>query len=513
MLLKYIFKPKLKESNIALLITATIVYSLLILVPNYIHYPVSNIVDIIKILFHLLVSSLGLFVVFAVVSFNRYLFSIFFPLIILLSSITAYFVWKIDVYITGAILESIFLTDREEVNSYLSISLILWVLINLFISILFVIWRFKIKITRNNFVILLILVTVSATVFVTMDFLRGKSFSHRSPFSYYSAYKDFRDKDLSQDTIMLLKDENINFQSSEDSLIVVLVIGESLRADHIQMNGYHRNTMPFMEKRGVISLPNVYSPYTHTSASLCYMLTRATQDDETPMYQEGSFISLFKDAGFHTGWIANQNPLTTFKKFIDETDFSYINKPYNTDYSNAEKYDSDLIEPFNNFIKEDYKKTLSIIHLAGNHWWYNKNMHKDFVRYTPVLKNREFSTKNRQVLINSYDNVTLFVDYVLEEMIKKIENKNAFLIFISDHGESFGENGKWLHANDSDYERNPACFIWFSNKYKELNPVKVDVLNQIYNKEIDTSFLFHTILDGSSINSSFLDIEQSLFSK
>ena len=82
---------------------------------------------------------------------------------------------------------------------------------------------------------------------------------------------------------------------------------------------------------------------------------------------------------------------------------------------------------------------------------------------------------------------------------------------MSDHGESFGENGQWLHANDSDIERNPACFIWMSDIYQEQYPEKVKNLILNSNKKINTSFLFHTILDGSNIESNFLDRKESLF--
>mgnify|MGYP000983717873 FL=1 len=115
-------------------------------------------------------------------------------------------------------------------------------------------------------------------------------------------------------------------------------------------------------------------------------------------------------------------------------------------------------------------------------------------------------------MINSYDNSTLFTDYVLSEFIGRMASENALLIFLADHGQSFGEEGKWLHANNTDAEKNPACFIWLSDKYKRRYPDRVKNLELNKDKFINTSFLFHTILEGSDIFSPSIDPNLSVFS-
>src|SRR5690606_19137684 len=113
-------------------------------------------------------------------------------------------------------------------------------------------------------------------------------------------------------------------------------------------NGYGRSTMPKMERREVISLPHIHSPFTHTASSINYMLTRACEENIDPMISESSFVDIFKLCGFYSVWLANQNPMFTFRFFSNETDSIYINKPQFSDYSNTAKYDSDLIMPFRN---------------------------------------------------------------------------------------------------------------------------------------------------------------------
>jgi glucan phosphoethanolaminetransferase (alkaline phosphatase superfamily) len=332
----------------------------------------------------------------------------------------------------------------------------------------------------------------------------------RSPFSYYLALKDYKaeHQEIKKERLMLGKEAYTN----EDSLIVVFVLGEALRADHIQMNGYHRATMPKMEDRGVISFPKIFSPFTHTAQSLPYILTRANQDSLAPQFSESSFIDIFKNSSFYASWIGNQNPTRTYRFFVSECDTIIINKPQFSDYSNVKKMDSDLIEPFENMVTSSKTKQLINIHLIGNHWWYNSNFPDTFAVFTPILQNKTISPSNRERMINSYDNATLFTDYVLDKMIESIEDKSSMLIFLSDHGQSFGENGKWLHANNNPPEQNPACFIWLSEKYKEKYPAKHEALISNKNMIINSSFLFHTIIDGGSISSKYLNLNQSLFS-
>lgn len=362
---------------------------------------------------------------------------------------------------------------------------------------------------KKEIIPVVVLAVFSTIIFQKVNSYRNRTITERIPFSFYLSIKDYinnNKESLNNRTLI-----GANSATENDSLITILIIGESLRANHIQFNGYHRTTMPKMESRKVISLPYIYTPFTHTSACLLYMLTRADNSNKEPMFSESSFIDAFNRSSFHTAWIGNQNPISTIRYFINECDTVFINKPYFSDYSNAPKYDSDLIEPFKEIVLLNNPLQLVIIQLAGHHWWYNKNLPDNFIYYQPILKNKTVSPSNRERMINSYDNVTLFTDSVIDQIIAFVENKNALVIFLSDHGESFGEDGKWLHGNDIPSEKNPAGFIWLSDKYQIKHSDFVANLQNNKNLNIDTSFLFHTIIHGSSISTPYLVDSLSLF--
>lgn len=488
----------------------TFVFSLLLLTANYRSYPLTNLTDLALIFSHWAFSSLGLYCLILVLSLNRFVFMVTFPSFIFISSVATFYTWQYDVSINSALIESIFLTNAYEVQSYLSFPLILFVVFTLTLSGVVVVWRFRLKWNKLQIIVVSVFFLFSAVTFKIVDTIKYNTLMVRAPFSFYLATTDYlkERREISQQRLLMGKDAT----SSNDSLITVFVIGEALRADHLQMNGYERETMPKMEGREVVSFPNVFSPYTHTAMSLMYILTRANNDNLNPMYLESSFVDVFKSCYFHTAWIGNQNPIKNYKYFVNECDTSFVNKPALSDYSNSKKFDSDLIEPFISLVNKNNPKQLAIVHLAGNHWWYNNNLPDSFAVFTPILDSKTISIKNRERMINSYDNVTLFVDYVLDSIIETISNKNALLIFLADHGQSFGENGKWLHANNAPAEQNPACFVWMSEKYKANYPNKYKSLISNRYAAINTAFLFHSIIDGNNIQSPFLDSTWSVFS-
>jgi len=491
------------------LLITTLIYSILLLTPNYRHFPISGVIDLVFVIAHWGLSAFGLFTILALISMNRYVYVILFPIFSIVSTITAYFIWQIDISINPALVESIFLTNMNEVYTYASRPLVLFILSTIVLSVFFVTWRFKLRWKKQEFYLVSFAVILSAGAFLFINSMRKSTLTVRAPFSYYFAVREvFHDKKEMNTERFMLGD---NVISTEDSIITIFIIGESLRADHLQMNGYYRKTMPKMEERGVISLPNVYSPFTHTASSISYMLTRADEENKGPMANESSFVDIFKSCDFYSVWLANQNPTTPFRFFINETDSIFINKPQFSDYSNTAKYDSDLIAPFRNIVKQPNPKKLIVLHFAGNHWWYNKNLPDEFIYFKPILENKMLSQKNRERMINSYDNVTLFTDNVIDEIMKIVQDDKVLLIFLSDHGESFGEEGKWLHANDMPAEKNPASFIWLSDKYKFEYLDKVEVLMRNSKKEMDTSFLFHTLLGGSHIQSPYIDNSYNLF--
>ena len=127
------------------------------------------------------------------------------------------------------------------------------------------------------------------------------------------------------------------------------------------------------------------------------------------------------------------------------------------------------------------------------------------------MGNEIISSCTSEELINSYDNTVLCTDNFLHNIIDKLKDKNAILFYLSDHGESLGEEGLWLHAADSPPLYNPACFIWMSPAYKESNLDKYTILRKNSGRRYRTDFLFHTITEAAGMKGGVIDHDFSLF--
>lgn len=123
------------------------------------------------------------------------------------------------------------------------------------------------------------------------------------PASFFYVLKDYMLQRQTQGTRIDFKED---IRCDVDTLTAIVVLGESLRADHLQLNGYRRNTAPLLTSDvQICSFSNVYTKEIFTHTSLPVILTRADSIDDKRAQTERSFISLFKKAGFRTSWLAS----------------------------------------------------------------------------------------------------------------------------------------------------------------------------------------------------------------
>jgi glucan phosphoethanolaminetransferase (alkaline phosphatase superfamily) len=443
------------------------------------------------------------------IALNKYVFALFYPLICMLSSILMYFRYATGTTLTTMILDAALDNDIHISVELISSGLVAIFFSSLFIAILFVVYRFK-RIQNPNriywhyFIALILLFAVFSIPKIK------RPVSERIPFNFYyitARYLSEKSEILTERNV-LTKDV---LCGEEEDLLVLLVVGESLRSDHLGFNGYKRNTTPYLFEEDIISFPHIYSEYTHTNASLPHILTRADSLHPDRANEERSFIDIFKQCGYYTVWLANQEPAKTYVYFMKECDtliYANLNKsPYVFD----KWTDGDLLPSFDSFVENEQKKQFILMHTIGSHWYYNSHFPDEFQKYTPVTKSRIVNANTREEMINSYDNTVLYTDYFVYELINRLRNKNAILFYLSDHGEALGEDGIWLHAVDCIPTHYPACWIWMSPQYKKKNPEKYNVLQVNKERQYYTDFLFHTILEAAGIKSEIINKSFSLF--
>jgi len=490
--------------------TVTLIYGLLIIPLDFHNVPVVDFSNFDKVFFNWVLITLLSGVIIYYLILNKWIFTVLFPVFFIGSGGLAFYIFQFNIEFDAGVLESVFFTNSSEALTVISLNFTLYMLLVIAVCVLLV--RDRLKLENTKRIILFRLWGIAGvTVILILMITDSKYIIHKVPFSLYTGIEDYMQNKL------VLGGNSINISENSlcktDSLTVVFVLGESMRADHVSLNGYEKNTFPEMSKTGALSFKRIISEWTYTLRSVPQILTRSDSSDHSPSFFEKSFISIFDRNSFATWWIGNQSLSNALLPFAEECD-SYIYKDAaEKQHSLNGKYDAEMLPYIYKALDSDSARKLIVIQQMGCHWWYPANIPDDFKKFQPSLTKKSFTNKDKQLIVNSYDNILLYADFFLSEIVKKLRDKNAILIFLSDHGELLGENYKWLHSQNTDYEKNPACLIWFSESYKKRYPEKVKNAEKNINNRYRTDFLFHSILDAGEIESPYLDYSLSIFRK
>ncbi|HOK51091.1 MAG TPA: sulfatase-like hydrolase/transferase [Bacteroidales bacterium] len=489
---------------------STLSYGILVVSLNYAHFPVGRFLDIFPVLAHWLLITLSSGIIIYLLALNRWVFTILYPIFTICTGIIGYYIFQYDITINTAVIESTFNTNNSEVMSQISLRLTLYVLLLATVSIWLV--RKRRRIDQPQWAIgHLPFIILGFLLIGAINQIRFNTIYQRNPFCIYLGFKNYfaertelkkERKDISEGAICHV-----------DSLTMVVVIGEALRADHVSLNGYPRETFPYLAKEKVISFKNIYSEWTHTLKSIPHILTRADSANHAPSTDEHSFISIFKKCNFTAWWLGNQDLNKVFKPFALECDTFIINKPFKSDYNFTGKYDEELLPYLDSALSKPNPRKLIIFHQVGSHWYYPSYYPPSFEYFKPVLKSKSFNLSDKDKIINAYDNSARYTDYILWQIIERLRNQKAIMIYLSDHGELLGEEGKWIHAQDTKYEKNPACFVWFSDRYRMAYPDKVEAAESNKNKHFRSDFLFHSVLDAADITTPYRQDKLSILKK
>lgn len=439
--------------------------------------------------------------VICLIAVNRYVFVLSFPVLIVLSSVLAYYRITMGVYISPAVIELMRVNNMAMWGTVMSFKLVLTVLAALLFSLAVVLYRFKYVVIERSWMWLLLGIIIILIPTHLIGSFRSPV-TARMPYCFYYSLMDYisynHDVSKERDTFI-----NVPVAASQNAPDVVLVIGESLRSDHLSLNGYERLTTPRLQKdTAVVAYPFVTTEPCYTHTSVPHIVTRADSIHPDRKWEEQSFITLFKKAGFKTFWISNQDDASTYVYFMNEADTLQRANVNMSMYNFGNKnLDLDILPLVKNDLRDKNSKSkLFVIHSIGSHWYYNTHYPDSLAIYKPEVNSRVLSDLSQEQLINSYDNTILATDDFLSKLIDLFRKRNAILIYISDHGESLGEEGRFLHAVDAPELHKPACFIWYSDKYALNYPEKICALKDNARKKWSSDIIFHTVLDAGTLS-------------
>lgn len=479
-------------------VVATLWTAVCFIAPDFIDNPVNSLRSLCTVLGFIGACSIAAFLLLYVIGANRYVTAVVLPVWAVLGAALAFYRVGYHVTFTPMIIDVTLHTNPEEAMGVISWQLIAWVVLHLVICGVLIWWRWtRINVNRSwaHMIVGLLLFTayVNAKYSLTSIVL-----DQRFPCNIgYHSYIYFVSFQREPETRVV---PNYEIKDRADSLTVVFVLGEATRADHLQLNGYERETTPLLaERRNVVSLPHIFSEHTFTDACLPYILTRADSAHREYQYNECSFIRILGEAGFTTAWLSNQDKGKPYASFISESDTVVFVNAGKSIYVYSQWLDEALLGALDSVYQPRPARAFYVLHTVGSHWYYNSHCPEALQRFQPTTTNRVVTNNSIEQLTNSYDNTVLYLDYFLDSVIHSVEDQCALVLFQSDHGEALGEEGCYLHGHEIPGVQNPACVVWYSDKYAALYPDKIKALVANKDKRYRTDYLFYSLLFAAGI--------------
>lgn len=297
-------------------------------------------------------------------------------------------------------------------------------------------------------------------------------------------------------------------QGDRDRELVVLVVGETVRADHLSLNGYSRQTNPELAKLGVISFTDVRSCGTATAISVPCMFSVEGEAafDADRAGQEENLLDVLRHAGTHILWIDNNSDSKGVATRVEYRD--YKDRRLNP-YCDEECRDEGMLAGLQTYIDAQADgDILIVLHQQGNHGpAYYKRYPSSYERFRPTCRNIDLQSCTPDEVTNAYDNALLYTDHFLAQVIGLLARNDArfetALLYLSDHGESLGEHGIYLHGLPNsvapDAQRHVPALLWLGAAMDDIDRTKL--LGQRANHYTHDN-LFHTVLGLFEITSS-----------
>jgi lipid A ethanolaminephosphotransferase len=158
--------------------------------------------------------------------------------------------------------------------------------------------------------------------------------------------------------------------------------------------------------------------------------------------------------------------------------------------------------------------TVIVFHQIGSHGpAYSERYPAAFEYFKPACRSNELQHCSKEEVINAYDNTIAYTDHVLSRQIdilrKAADHVDSMLIYASDHGESLGEQGVYLHGMPYSFapkaQKDVPMLVWASPGYTQRARLDLDCQRALADRTVSHDFLYHTILGAAETRDKVYD--------
>lgn len=314
---------------------------------------------------------------------------------------------------------------------------------------------------------------------------------------------------------------------------VIFILGESTSRHHMSLYGYDKPTNPKLQQRfeqnefvlftdcisggdlTMLSCERLFSFYDN-HAQIAFRNGREEITDK-PWYQYPNLFDILKAAGYHTAWLSNQessgifgNVPRAYADRCDEKNFTVIRDTGTFVY----EFDEKLLPLLDDSLRKNFsEKNFYVLHLLGTHTDYRLRFPDEYEIFK--ADDEPAKTDFQRAYQADYDNAVLYNDFVVDEIIKRFEDKDAVVIYISDHGEAVFDDGiHFGHGPGVDgIGLEIPMIVWFSKSFKENHPDLVQRVSAAKDLPFMTDDMIHALLDLMQIQTPEFDSRKSLFNE
>jgi len=441
----------------------------------------------------------------------------------------AYFMMSYGIVIDSTMITNVVQTDAKEaldlMDWHMLISL---VLLGIFPS--WILWKIPVKPLRlgqqiigNILSLAISLLVIFGALFAIYQDLSSIMRNHTelryliNPLNSYYAIGMVASKPFQRDQTILLPlghdAQTTPLKAKDKPTLLLLVLGETARMGNFGINGYDRPTTPELSKESIISLKGVMSCGTSTATSVpCMFSHMGKAEYESRKHNSESLIDVLHHAGLAVLWVDNQSGCKGVCERVPQALTKSLLHP--TLCRNGECFDEIMLHEIDQRIQalpaeRRAKGVVVVMHQMGSHGpAYYKRVPDQFKKFLPECNSNTLQECSREEVVNSFDNTILYTDHFLGQAIQWLKKSEATsapaMLYVSDHGESLGENNLYLHGLPyrvaPDVQKRVPWITWLSSSFENQSGLLPTCLKNKSQVPLTHDNYFHSVLGLMNIS-------------
>ncbi|MEZ8351272.1 phosphoethanolamine transferase [Vibrio splendidus] len=428
----------------------------------------------------------------------------FFILLLLTSSLVSYSMFNYGIFVDYGMIENVFETNSGEAASYLSSYSILWFVLMGGVPSLLLLFTDLERESWKDFAIWkaigllssLIVIAIIAGLFYKDYVSIGRNNSHLKkmiiPTEYVASTAKYINNTYIKEPIPYqeigldaqLKPEA---KQAEKPTLLVFVLGETARVYNYQYYGYEKETNAHTKPYSPIFFSDVQSCGTATAVSVPCMFSNMNRSnyDRDKAYNQDNVVDIMNRAGIHSIWREHDGGDKAVAHRIKE--MTLVAKDSDPLCNKDVCYDTAMLENFEQDTQDLKQDSIIFYHISGSHGpTYFERYPEDHKKFVPDCPRSDIENCTKEQVVNTYDNTILYTDFFLSQAIQKLEKLtdkyNVALMYISDHGESLGENGIYLHGMPYSLapkeQTHVPMILWMSDGFAEQKGINQTCLRK-----------------------------------